>query len=164
VLHRGKRLPSTCVYALLTRVRDSRTGFGSPSAQFRTWEPFPNAIDRVWGPTPSGCLASYRPGNSSYNPLCSNPTNPAERRSTLPGNSLPEGITTPPVTGPSDPVASALFLAGATGQDNIVSRSAVKVFLRADSFLPGMQTNPSVTEPSCWAGEMVPSRCPLSDG
>ena len=30
-----------------------RIGFGSPPALFRRWEPFPNAMHRVWGPSPT---------------------------------------------------------------------------------------------------------------
>jgi len=30
-----------------------RIGFGSPPALFRRWEPFPNAMHRVWGPIPT---------------------------------------------------------------------------------------------------------------
>ena len=33
-------------------IAQGKPGFGSPSASFRTWEPFPNAIHRVWGPRP----------------------------------------------------------------------------------------------------------------
>jgi hypothetical protein len=44
-----------------------RIGFGSPPALFRRWEPFPNAMHRVWGPIPtegvrfSASLSYFRP-------------------------------------------------------------------------------------------------------
>ncbi len=51
----------------LLQTAPRRIGFGSPPALFRRWEPFPNAMHRVWGPIPTEAVR-FRASPSGFRP------------------------------------------------------------------------------------------------